>query len=97
MDIQQAIRQFQQAYDDALFSPLLKWNLKYKTKEFDGMAPYICINDICNYKYVVCAIPDAEVTKMRHEYGMLQELNRRKVIVEYNSIEEMVEAGWRLD
>ena len=55
------------------------------------MTPYICINDICYYNYVVCAIPDDEVTMM------LSERFRRNVIVEYNSLEEMVEDGWRLD
>ena len=91
MDIQREIRLFSKVYDDAMYAPLLRWNLKYKTKEFDGMTPYICINDICDYQYVVCAIPDDEVTMM------LQERFRRKVIAQYQSIQEMVEDGWLLD
>lgn len=91
MDTQREIKLLTEVYDEAMYAPLLRWNLKYKTGNFDGMTPYICINDICDYKYVVCAIPDEEVTMM------LQERFRRKVIAEYNSIEEMVEDGWQLD
>ena len=91
MDIQREIKLFKQVYDDAMYAPLLRWNIKFKTAQLNGMTPYICINDICNYKYVVSAIPDEEVTMM------LQERFRRNVIAEYNSLEEMVEDGWRLD
>jgi hypothetical protein len=91
MDIQREIELLKEVYDDAMYAPLLRWNMKFKTKEFDGMTPYICIKDICDYKYVVCAIPDENVTMM------LQEFSRREVIAEYNSIEEMVEDGWQLD
>jgi len=91
MDINREIKLFKRVYDDAMYAPLLRWNPKYKTEEFNDMTPYICIDDICDYNYVVCAIPDEEVTMM------LQERFRRNVIAEYNSIEEMVEDGWRLD
>ena len=91
MNNQSEIRLFNQIYKDALYAPLLRWNPKYKTEEYNGMTPYICIKDICDYKYVVCAIPDEEVTMT------LQEMSRRNVIVEYGSVEEMVEDGWRLD
>lgn len=91
MDINREIRLFKQVYDDAMYAPLLRWNPKYRTKKFAGMTPYICINDICDYNYVVCAIPDEEVTMM------LSERFRRNVIAEYGSVEEMVEDGWILD
>ena len=96
MDIQREIERFKDVYKDAMYAPLLKWNVKFKTEEFDGMAPYICINDICDYNYVVCAIPNEEVDKQLQK-GPLQELSRRKVIAEYNSLEDMVKDGWRLD
>lgn len=97
MDIQREIKLLSEVYEEAMYAPLMRWNLKYKTGKFDGMTPYICINDICNYKYVVCAIPDEEVDKWLQKSGALQEFSRRVVIKEYNSIEEMVEDGWRLD
>lgn len=91
MNIEREIKLFKQVYHDAMYAPLLRWNLKYKTEKYNGMTPYICIDDIVNYKYVVCAIPDEEVTMK------LQEFHRRNMIVEYNSIEEMVNDGWILD
>lgn len=97
MDIQREIGLFKEVYDDAMYAPLLRWNFKFKTQGFEGMTPYICLNDISHYKYVVCAIPDKDVDKMLQEYGMLQEFSRREVIAEYNSIEEMVKDGWKLD
>lgn len=91
MDFEREVRLFKKVYDDALYAPLVRWNPKYEKEEYNGMTPYICIDDIVNYKYVVCAIPDNEVT------SKLQEYNRRVVIAEYNSIEEMVNDGWILD
>ena len=91
MDIKREVRLFKQVYEDAMYAPYVRWNPKYKTGKFKGMTPYICIDDICDYKYVICAIPEAVATTPLHE------LHRRNVIVEYNSIEEMVADGWRLD
>ena len=91
MNFEREVRLFKQVYDLAKYAPYVRWNPKYKTEKFNEMTPYICIDDIVNYNYVICAIPDEEVTMA------LQELHRRNVIVEYNSIEEMVKDGWRLD
>ena len=91
MDIKREIRLFKQVYDDAMYAPYVRWNLHFKTEKFKGMTPYICIQDICDHKYVICAIPEEEATTP------LQEQHRRNVIVEYSSIEEMVIDGWRLD
>ena len=96
MDIQCEIERFKEVYEDAMYAPLLRWNPKYETEDFAGMVPYICIKDICDYNYVVCAIPNVVVNKQL-EKGPLQEMSRRKVIAEYNSLEEMVKDGWRLD
>ncbi len=74
-----------------MFSPLLKWNDKYKTPELEGYTPIIAINDLVKYNYVVCAIPNEKV-----EF-MLMQLNRTdKVLAEYDSLEKMVEDGWRM-
>ncbi len=82
---------FKKHYDEPMFSPLLKWNDKYKTPELEGYTPIIAINDLVKYNYVVCAIPNEKV-----EF-MLMQLNRTdKVIAEYKSLEEMVEDGWRM-
>jgi hypothetical protein len=82
---------FKKHYDEPMFSPLLKWNDKYKTPELEGYTPIIAINDLVKYNYVVCAIPNEKV-----EF-MLMQLNRTdKVLAEYDSLEKMVEDGWRM-
>lgn len=82
---------FKKHYDEPMFSPLLKWNDKYKTPELEGYTPIIAINDLVKYNYVVCAIPNEKV-----EF-MLMQLNRTdKVLAEYDSLEEMVNDGWRM-
>ena len=82
---------FKKHYDEPMFSPLLKWNDKYKTPELEGYTPIIAINDLVKYNYVVCAIPHEKV-----EF-MLMQLNRTdKVLAEYDSLEKMVEDGWRM-
>ncbi len=78
-------------YDSPMVSPLMRWNEKYLTENFKGMIPYICINDLVNYKYAICAIPKEEVSMM------LMEMNRRNVVKEYDSLESMVTDGWRID
>ena len=82
---------FKKHYDEPMFSPLLKWNDKYKTPELEGYTPIIAINDLVNRNYVVCAIPNEKV-----EF-LLMQLNRTdKVLAEYDSLEKMVEDGWRM-
>ena len=82
---------FKEHYDSPVCSPQLKWNEKYKTAELQDYTPIIAIMDLVNYNYVVCAIPNEKVK------FMLCELNRtNKVLVEYDSLEEMIEDGWRM-
>lgn len=80
---------FRKHYDEPMFSPMLRWNKKYKTSELKNYTPIIAINDLVERNYVVCAIPNEKV-----EF-MLMQLNRTdKVLAEYDSLEEMVEDGW---
>ena len=90
-EIKRQLKYFKQQYEEPMFSPQLKWNVKYKTPDLEDYTPIISIMDLVNYNYVVCAIPNEKV-----EF-MLCELNRtNKVLVEYDSLEEMIEDGWRM-
>ena len=90
-EIKRQIKYFEENYENPRFSPQLKWNEKYKTPELQDYTPIIAIMDLVNYNYVVCAIPKEKVK------FMLCELNRtNKVLVEYDSLEEMIEDGWRM-
>lgn len=87
--IKRQLKLFKEHYDSPICAPQLKWNIKYKTPEFEDYTPIIAINDLVYCNYVICAIPSEKV-----EF-MLAQLNRTdKVLVEYNSLEDMVEDGW---
>ena len=90
-EIKRQLKYFKQQNEEPMYSPQLKWNEKYKTPDLEDYTPIIAIMDLVNYNYVVCAIPNEKV-----EF-MLCELNRtNKVLVEYDSLEEMIEDGWRM-
>lgn len=84
-------KEFKEHYDSPIVSPQLRWNKKYKTTELEKYTPIIAINDLVNRNYVVCAIPNEKV-----EMFLRQDSRTDKVIAEYNSLEEMVEDGWRM-
>lgn len=81
--------EFKQHYDTPICAPLLRWNKKYHKPELKEFTPIIAINDLCDYKYVVCAIPNEKV-----EF-MLMQIERTPVVVaEYTKLEDMVRDGW---
>ena len=87
--IKRQLKLFKEHYDSPICAPQLKWNIKYKTPEFEDYTPIIAINDLVYCNDVICAIPSVKV-----EF-MLVQLNRTdKVLLEYNSLEDMVEDGW---
>lgn len=90
-EIERRIKEFKEHYDSPIVSPQLRWNKKYKTTELEKYTPIIAINDLVNRNYVVCAIPNEKV-----EMFLMQLSRTDKVIAEYNSLEEMVEDGWRM-
>ena len=84
-------KQFAIHYDQPIVSPQLRWNAKYRTPEMEGYTPIIAIQDLVDYHYVVCAIPNEKV-----EF-MLMQLNRTPVVVaQYNTLDEMMLDGWRM-
>lgn len=83
------IKNIQSIYDHATMSPVFKKNAKYSINEFKNMMPYIAYNDILNYMYIIRARPSNVFNSFDTE--------ERTIIKEYNSIEEMVKDGWRLD
>ena len=88
-EIKRQLKYFEKHYDEPICSPQLKWNEKYKTPELEDYTPIIAIMDLVKHNYVVCAIPNEKVK------FMLCQLHRTdKVLVEYDSLEAMVEDGW---
>ena len=83
-------RMLKNIYDMPQFAPQFYWNEKYLTEEMKDKVPYICIQDLLNYKYVICAMPKEQVEAILFEFG------RHEVVKEYNSLDELVEDDWRL-
>lgn len=82
---------FAEHYDSPIVSPQLHWNPKYLTPKLENYTPIIAINDLVNYQYVVCAIPNEKV-----EFMLMQLSRTADVIAQYDSLEEMVRDGWRM-
>ena len=82
-------RDFSQCYDQPMFSPQLRWNEKYITPEMEDYTPIIAIQDLVDYKYVVCAIPSNKV-----EFMLMQMKRTPIVVAQYDSLDEMVRDGW---
>lgn len=76
-------------YRDASIAPVFKQNPKYCTGKFIDMAPYISYDDIMSNKFIIRARPMIEQNSFDSQ--------EREIIVEYNSLESLVNDGWRLD
>lgn len=73
-------------YSAASLAPVFKQNAKFCVNQFAGLTPYIAYGDVMSYKFVIRATRD---------YNDKSETN--SVIVEYGSIDELVNDDWRLD
>ena len=73
-------------FSAASFAPFFRTNAKYCVGQFAELTPYIAYGDVMNYKYIIRATDD---------YNNKSETN--PIIVEYRSIDELVNDGWRLD
>ena len=80
------IKNLDAIYADASMAPVFRSNAKYCVDQFAGLTPYISYGDIMEYKYVIRATSDYE-----------DKSDTNPVIIEYGSIEELVNDGWRLD
>jgi hypothetical protein len=89
-DREYQIRNLQQIYDRASFSPVFHCSPKYCQGGFADCCPYIAYGDIMGGKYIIRARPKDE------EYKEI-DAAERTVLAQYPSIEELVVDGWRLD
>ena len=73
-------------YSAASLAPVFKTNAKFCVNQFAGLTPYIAYGDVMDYKFVIRATSDYE-----------DKSETNPVIVEYGSIDELLNDGWRLD
>ena len=88
-EIKRQLKYFKQQYEEPMYSPQLKWNVKYKTPELKDYTPIIAIMDLVDNNYVVCAVPNEEV-----KFMLCQLYRTDQVLAAYESLEAMVQDGW---
>jgi hypothetical protein len=70
-------------------SPVFQLNSKYCTGKFADLIPYISYNNIRNNEHIIRARPLGENNSF--------DSKERDIIIQYDSIEQLVKDGWRLD
>lgn len=73
-------------YNDATLAPIFKKNPKYCVNEFADLIPFIAYDDIMNYSFII-----------RGTQSIDNKSETNPVIVEYKSIDEIINDGWRLE
>ena len=76
-------------YSAASMAPVFKQNSKYCINKFADLTPYISYNDVMSYKFIIRGRPSGEQNSF--------DAQERDIIAEYDSIESLVNDGWRLD
>jgi hypothetical protein len=88
-DFDWQVRNIANIFHAASMAPVFKQNPKYCTRKFADLTPYISYNDVRNYKYTIRARPLGENNSFDSE--------ERDIIIQYDSIEQLVKDGWILD
>lgn len=76
-------------YSAGSMAPVFKRNPKHCIEKFEGLTPYISYDDVMSYKFIIRCRPTGEHNSFDSE--------EREIIAEYDSIENLVNDGWRLD
>jgi len=87
-DFEYQVRNIENVFDTGRMSPSFRINSKYCIGKFKNMFPYISYNDLLNHNYIIRARPLGEYNSFDSE--------DREIIVKYDSIEQLVQDGWRL-
>ena len=85
-DIKNQKHFLEKIYSDALHAPVFKSNSKFCIEQFARLTPYIAFGDVMNNKFII---------RGTNDYNNKSESN--PILVEYNSMDELLEDGWRLD
>ena len=80
---------FEAIFNYVLYAPVLERHPAYCIRQFSDLEPYISYNDIMHSKYIIRGRPTGENNRFDSE--------AREIIVEYENLDELVNAGWRLN
>lgn len=73
-------------FEEARFAPIFKYNKKFNMQ--DG---YISFNDVMEWKFTI------RVISPEREWGNLFASEETEVIAQYETMEQLIADGWRLD
>ncbi len=76
-------------FREPTYAPIFKTNPKHCINQFAGLTPYISHKDIINNKIYIRGCPIGS--------GRSFDSGQRDIIVAYNSLDELVNDGWRLE
>ncbi len=87
-DKEYQMKNLEAIFSAASLAPVFQTNPKYCIGEFTDLIPYISYNDVMSYKFIIRARPIGEHNSF--------DAQNREIIVEYDSLESLVNDGWRL-
>jgi hypothetical protein len=76
-------------YSAASMAPVFKSNPKYCIDKFADLTPYISFNDVMSCKFIIRGRSIGENNSFDSQ--------ARDIIAEYDSLESLINDGWRLD
>ena len=82
-------KRLEEIYISPSFAPILQKNPKYCVDQFAEFTPYISFKDVLNSKFLIRGCPIGS--------GNAVDDGNRDVIIEYSSIDELLDDGWRLE
>lgn len=82
-------KNLERIFNGALLAPVFHRNPVYCINQFSDLIPYISYSDVMGDKYIIRGRPKGEYNPYDTE--------EREIIAEYHSLDELVNAGWRLD
>ena len=80
---------FEAIFNYVLYAPVLEHHPGYCNRQFADLIPYIAYDDVMKSKYIIRGRPHGENNRYDSE--------AREIIVEYENLDELVNAGWRLN
>ena len=83
-------KELKDIFSAASLAPVFKSNPKHCIGKFADLIPYISYGDVMNYKFIIRGRPIGD------EINTFDD-KEREIIAEYDSLESLVNDGWRLD
>ena len=80
---------FEAIFNYVLYAPVLEHHPRYCIRQFADLIPYIAYDDVLKSKFIIRGRPTVSNNPNAAEAGA--------IIVEYANLDDLVNAGWRLN